>query len=150
MKQPKSLRTRALEILSRRETSRTELKRKLMPYAQNEEELERILAECTEHKWQSDERFAEAYIHSKSHRYGARRLEQSLSEKGVSAATISRLLPSHTDELSNAKQVLRKKFKHAAANPTEKQKQMRFLAYRGFSTDTILQALKTAWENDEA
>ena len=33
MKPEKSLRTRAMEILSRREISRAELKRKLAPYA---------------------------------------------------------------------------------------------------------------------
>ncbi len=41
----KSLRTRAVEILSRREISRAELKRKLAPYADGEEEIEKVLAE---------------------------------------------------------------------------------------------------------
>ena len=43
MKPEKSLRTRAMKILSRREISRAELKRKLAPYADSEEEIENIL-----------------------------------------------------------------------------------------------------------
>ena len=40
MKPQKSLRARAMDILSRQEISRIGLKRKLAPYAESEEELE--------------------------------------------------------------------------------------------------------------
>ena len=75
MKPEKSLRTRAMEILSRREISRAELKRKLAPHADSEEEIEKVLAEFAERQWQSDARYAEAYVHSKSRQHGALRLK---------------------------------------------------------------------------
>ena len=72
MKPQKSLRARAMDILSRQEISRVGLKRKLAPYAESEEELENVLDEFAERNWQSDQRYAEAYIHSKS-RYSDRK-----------------------------------------------------------------------------
>ena len=148
MPMQKSLRARALDILSRREISRAELKRKLAPYAESEEEIERVLAEFAERNWQSDERFTEAFVHSKSRRYGSLRLKQSLAAKGIDADTAREFLPNADSELQTAITVLRKKFKAPAIDLKEKQKQMRFLMYRGFSADTVQSALKQAWAQD--
>ena len=82
MNPQKTLRARALDILSRQEISRAELKRKLAPHAENEEEIERVLNEFADRRWQSDERYAEAYIHSKSRKHGSLRLKQALAQKG--------------------------------------------------------------------
>ena len=144
MKPPKTLRARALDILSRQEVSRVGLKRKLAPHAESEEELEKVLDEFAERNWQSDQRYAEAYIHSKSNRYGTLRLQQ-----GIDADDCRELLPDREDELQTAISVLRKKFKQEAQDLKEKQKQARFLAYRGFGADTIQTALKTAWNEEE-
>ena len=124
MPPPKSLRARALDILSRREISRVELKRKLAPHAESEEELDRVLAEFAECNWQSDERFAEAFVHSKSSRYGSLRLKQSLAAKGIDADTAREFLPDADSELQTAIAVLRKKFKAPATDVKEKQKQL--------------------------
>lgn len=126
MKPEKSLRTRAMEILSRREISRAELKRKLAPHADSEEEIEKVLAEFAERQWQSDARYAEAYVHSKSRQHGALRLKQALLAKGVSGELIQPLLPALDAERQAAIAVLRKKFKQPAADLAGKQKQMRF------------------------
>ncbi|KLT72504.1 recombinase RecX [Neisseria arctica] len=150
MKSEKSLRSRAMDILSRREVSRLELKRKLMPYAQSEEELEAVLNEFAERRWQSDERYAEAYVHSKRNRYGSLRIKQALSAKGVDEATVRELMPDKAGELATAVDLLHKKFKRPGLDLKEKQKQVRFLAYRGFSMDMIQTAMKNAWdENSE-
>lgn len=149
MKPPKTLRARALDILSRQEVSRVNLKRKLAPHAESEEELEKVLDEFAERNWQSDQRYAEAYIHSKSNRYGTLRLKQALAQQGIDADDCREFLPDREDELQTAISVLRKKFKQEAQDLKEKQKQARFLAYRGFGADTIQTALKTAWNEDE-
>lgn len=149
MKPQKSLRARALDILSRQEISRAELKRKLAPYAEDEEELDKLLEEFAERHWQSDERFAEAYIHSKSRQHGTLRLKQALQAKGVDEETVREYLPSRESELETAMAVLRKKFKQPAADMKDKQKQIRFLAYRGFDMDTIQTALKNCRYDDE-
>lgn len=148
MKPEKSLRARAMDILSRREISRAELKRKLAPYAESEEEVENVLNEFAERQWQSDTRYAEAYIHSKSRQHGKLRLQQALAAKGVSDEIVRELMPAKDTELAAAIAVLRKKFKQPAADLQEKQKQMRFLAYRGFDMDIIQTAMKSSWQED--
>lgn len=148
-KTQKSLRARAMDILSRQEISRTGLKRKLAPYAESEEELANVLDEFARRHWQSDERYAEAYIHSKSRRHGTLRLQQALAQQGIDAAVSRRLLPDKASELQTAVEVLHKKFKAPAKDLKDKQKQVRFLAYRGFDMDTIQTALKSHWPQDD-
>lgn len=145
----KSLRSRALDILSRREVSRLELKRKLAPYAESEEEIDKALAEFADRNWQSDERYTEAYVYSKSRKHGSLRLQHDLSAKGVERELIHAYLPDRDQELANACAVLRKKFPAPADNPKDKQKQARFLAYRGFPADTAYRAMRQAWDEDE-
>lgn len=72
-----------MDILSRQEVSRIGLKRKLAPHAESEEELENVLNEFAERNWQSDLRYAEAYIRSKSRKHGSLRLKQALAQQGI-------------------------------------------------------------------
>lgn len=150
MSQPEiSLRARAMNLLSRREMSRLELQRKLAPHAENEDELNRVLDEFAERNWQSDERFAEMWVRSKSSKHGRLRLQQELAAKGIDRETIAENLPDRESELQHACEVLRKKFRQPATDFAEKQKQMRFMLYRGFGMDTVQAALKQAWLDDE-
>ena len=123
MNPQKTLRARALDILSRQEISRAELKRKLAPHAESEEEIERVLNEFADRRWQSDERYAEAYIHSKSRKHGSLRLKQALAQKGVDEETVRAFLPDRDNELASAVEVVRKKFKRPPADYAEKLKQ---------------------------
>ncbi|UOP01835.1 recombination regulator RecX [Kingella potus] len=132
-------------MLARSETGRAALKRKLAPHAESEDELEAVLDEMAARGWQSDARYAEAYIRSKSPKHGTLRLRRDLAQQGVDSDTVRALLPDDADETANAAAVLRKKFKVPPANYAEKQKQMRFLAYRGFDGGTIARALKQTW-----
>ncbi|MDO5058712.1 MAG: recombination regulator RecX [Neisseria sp.] len=149
MSTQKSLRARAMDILSRREVSRLELKRKLAAYAESEEEIDAVLEEFSEHNWQSDERYAEAYIHSKSPKHGILRLKQGLAAKGVEKELVETYLPDSEQELQNACAVLRKKFKVPPEDWKEQQRYLRFLAYRGFTSDSAYRALDLAWEEEE-
>lgn len=145
----KSLKSRALDLLSRREMSRLELKRKLAPHAQSEDELESVLAELGELNWQSDERYAEMFVNSKSRKHGRVRLKQDLAMKGVDSDIINQFLPDFDTDLQHACEVLRRKFRQPAHELADKQKQMRFLLYRGFSSEVAQKAMRLAWENDE-
>lgn len=145
----KSLRSRALEHLSRREMSKLELKRKLAPYAESEDEIDAVLAEFADLNWQSDERYAEAFINSKSRKHGRVRLKQALTQKGVDAATIAEYLPDSETDFAHACEVLRKKFRQPASEAAEKQKQMRFLLYRGFTADVAQKAMRRAWDDND-
>ena len=148
-KPEKSLESRALDIVARREVSRLQLQRKLAPYAQSEDELAAILDEFSARNWQSDTRYAEAYVNSKSPKHGALRLKQALAAQGISRELAQEFLPDADSELHNACQVLRKKFRQPATDFAEKQKQMRFLLYRGFEMETVQTALNSAWDDTE-
>ncbi|MDO4433979.1 MAG: recombination regulator RecX [Alysiella sp.] len=147
MKFEKSLKVRAVDLLSRREYSRWELKRKLAPYAETEDEIDRVLNELHEQKWQSDERFAETFINSKSPKHGKLRLQQELLAKGVDRQTAAQFMPDTEQEIANARKVLHKKFRQPAQDLQEKQKQIRFLLYRGFNMDTVQKVLKMDWDD---
>lgn len=148
MKTEKSLKARALDYLSRRDYSRLALKRKLAPFAQDEVELDALLDELAKRKWQSDERFAESFIHQKSQKQGVLRLKHELAMNGVDEATIAAFLPTPEAELNTALSVLQKKFRQPAKTQQEKQKYMRFLLYRGFSMDVVIKVMKMDWDND--
>ena len=118
MKTEKSLRARAMDYVARRELSRAQLHKKLQPYAEDEDELERVLNEFAQQNWQSDERFTQAFVRSKSTKHGSARLQQELKAHGVSADLIRDALPSREEELRNAIGVARKKFKQPAHGRT--------------------------------
>lgn len=149
MKPVKSLRARALDYLSRREMSRAELRRKLLPYAEEAEEVDALLQDLAERHWQSDSRYAESYVHSKSSRYGRLRLAQSLSRQGVDEETIASVLPERDAERQTACEVLRKKCKTPPSSSQEYARAQRFLAYRGFSGEHIRYALQHAWDEED-
>lgn len=143
-----SLRERALGCLSRREYSRLELKRKLAPHVENESELETLLDDFSRRGWLSEQRFAEQIIHARSGKYGVQRIAQELKEKGVSAEAVTAVLPQlKENELETARTVWEKKFGTLPADATERAKQMRFLASRGFSQNVIWKVLRQQEES---
>ncbi len=141
----KSLRSRALDLLSRREMSQAELRRKLAPYAEDPAEIDALLQEFADRNWQSDQRYAESYVYSKSSRYGRLRLAQGLQQQKLDNELIAATLPDRDSERTTACAVLAKKFKQPPADWNERQRAARFLAYRGFDHDTIRHALAHAW-----
>ncbi|MCW3478281.1 recombination regulator RecX [Neisseriaceae bacterium JH1-16] len=145
----KSLRARALDLLSRREYSRVELTRKLAPHADSAEEVEALLADLAERGWQSDSRFAEQFAHVRSQKYGTRRIAQELRMKGVDDATIRELAGSSEDEFATARAQWQKKFGQKADTPQERARQMRFLAARGFGGGVIRRVLESAGDDDD-
>ncbi|MEQ6290138.1 recombination regulator RecX [Vogesella sp. GCM10023246] len=132
----KSLKARAVDLLSRREYSRLELKRRLAPFADSAEELEALLDELAANRWQSDSRFAEQFASSRARKYGSRRIVMEMRERGIDRDTIRDAL-SGQDELATAREQWRKKFGQPPADAAERAKQMRFLAGRGFDMDII-------------
>lgn len=142
----KTLRQRAFDLLSRREHSRAELTRKLSPYAENSIELSRLLDEFTQQGWQSDERFAEQYIHMRSTKYGMQRIAQELRQRGI-ADTIIHKANIQTGETESAAYTVAysqwtKKFGTQPTTQQERAKQIRFLISRGFNQQIIQRILK--------
>lgn len=138
-----SLRERALGFLSRREYSCLELKRKLAPHAEDEQEVESLLADFAARGWLSEARFTEQIVHARRSKYGAQRIVQELKEKGVSADAVAAVLPElRENELETARAVWTKKFGILPQDARERAKQTRFMMSRGFSSSTIGKVLQ--------
>ena len=153
MKTPleKSLRQRALEYLGKREYSFAELGQKLKAYADDGDDIPALLEDFKARGWLSDARFTEQIVHARQTKFGSAKIAHELREKGVADHLIVDAIERVKDnELNNATEVWRKKFKHGPQSREEWAKQARFLQSRGFSFDMIKKVLNAteAEEND--
>lgn len=139
-----SLKGRALKHLARREHSRLELARKLAPHADDPGEVEAVLDALQAAGWLSEERFVESVLHRKAARLGAARIRQELQGHGLAPETVAEAVePLRSTELERARAVWVRRFGgEAPADPTERARQMRFLAARGFSTEVICRVVR--------
>ncbi len=136
------LRVRALQCLTRRDYSRADLRARLAAHAESAEELEAVLDALQAERLLSDHRYASQRVVARAARYGNGRLRQELRQHGVSDGDIEAALPEAGDEGERCRSIWAKKFGRPPASAEERAKQMRFLQYRGFSSEAILQALR--------
>jgi regulatory protein len=141
-----SLRDRALRLLARREHTRAELSRKLAAHSEDPGEVERVLDDLERRGWVSERRVVEQRVHTLRKRYGARRIERDLRQKGVSKEAVSGALAElKGGELEAAREVWRKKFGgRQPRRPADRARQVRFLQGRGFDLEVILKVMKGA------
>lgn len=139
-----SLRDRALRLLARREHSRTELGRKLSLHSGDPAEIERVLDECERRGWLSELRVVEQLVHARRARFGARRIERDLRQKGISDESVSAALAGlKGGELDAAREVWRRKFGgRQPRRPADRARQVRFMQGRGFELEVILKLIK--------
>lgn len=157
-----SLRGRGVQLLSQREHSRQELRRKLLQHlraddapstgpsadeaadpapADAEQQVDDVLAWLQDKGYFSEQRFVESRVHVRESRYGNLRIRQELAQHGLTldAEQAQRLKET---ELSRAHEVWVRKFGAAASDPAGRAKQQRFLASRGFSAEVIRRVVK--------
>ncbi len=147
--------------MARREYSRAELRKKLLPYVQVEEDFEQafdssghvsldaLLDDFTARGWLSDARAATQLVHAKRSRFGTQRITHELRQKGIAEELITAALPELKEsELAAAREVWQKKFGGAPQDEKEKAKQVRFLQSRGFSLDVIFKVLRVTETED--
>lgn len=133
-----SLKGRALNYLSRREYSRAELRRKLLSYSEDLDEIDRLLDALEREKWLSTDRFAESVVHRRAQRVGVSRIVGELKQHHVDPSTVAVLAEQLREtELTRARAVWQKKFGSVATTPEARARQVRFLAGRGFSHAVI-------------
>ncbi|NLP62083.1 recombination regulator RecX [Paraburkholderia sacchari] len=148
----RSLKGRALGYLSRREYSRAELSRKLMPFTENADELEALLDALEREGWLSDARFAESVVYRRAARVGAGRIVSELKRHAVGDALIEEVNAQLREtELARARGVWQKKYGQLPETPAERARQARFLAARGFSMSIIgkiLKGIEDSFEGD--
>lgn len=174
MKPHLSLKGRALQLLAQREHSRIELRRKLLRRLRDDRvdagaenrttdeptaadatpvrtladlhaEVDAVLDWLQAHRYLSDERFVESRVHARSSRFGNLRIRQELSQHGVTLTpTLSGDL--RDSEKARAIDVQQRKFGGPPASLSERARQARFLAGRGFSSEVVWQVLREACE----
>jgi regulatory protein len=145
MRQPLSLKGRALSFLSRREHSRKELSQKLLAHAESEQQLQAVLDEMEKLNFLSDARFIESVVHRKGQRFGVMKLRQELSGHGLDTDRVKQALDgAKATEYERALEVWKRKFSAPPIDLAGKAKQMRFLAARGFSGDIVRKIVSTS------
>ena len=140
--------------MGKREYSYAELGQKLKTYLAEDEDFELITAILEDFKtrgWLSDARFTEQIVHARSHKFGASKIANELREKGVSQDLIETAIEQvKENELNNAREIWRKKFKKTPDSREEWARQARFLQSRGFGFDVIKKVLNSKHDsNDE-
>jgi len=138
----RALRVAALRLLTRRDHSRAELKAKLAATAESEEQLDTVLDILQAERLLSDHRYATQRVVARAGRYGDARLKQELRQQGVSDEDISAALPEGGDETVRCRAVWVRKFSQLPQSMEERAKQMRFLQYRGFSSEAIRRVMR--------
>jgi regulatory protein len=157
--------SRAIKLLSQRDHSESELRRKLavQPFSAKgnwgrrsggecgeateeidpqviEQVIEQVIAYCYQHNWLDDSRFATSYINSRSRKgYGAQRIHSELMQKGVDKERVQTAFEiSEIDWCLLAKEVAQRKFSEFLPVEWKKKvKVQRYLLYRGFCQEEI-------------
>jgi regulatory protein len=133
-----SLTSRALRLLSTREHSRAELERKLAHYEEEPGALARVLDTLAAKDFINETRVVESVLHRRSAKLGTQRIKQELQSKGLEPEAVANALQTlRATELDRAREVWKKKFGTPPQDASERAKQMRFLASRGFGGDVI-------------
>lgn len=143
-KEEKSLFLRAVECLSRREYSRKELRQRLLKGLNTEErektleEMEEVLDRLENLKYLSDERFAQGRVRVRSSQMGNSRIRGELRRLGVAEEDISTALEEIAEpEEIRAYRVWSKRFHELPTDRKERDRQIRYLLYRGFSMGVV-------------
>ena len=135
---PISLKGRALRLLSGREYSRAELERKLASFEEEPGALAKALDELQAKDFINERRVLESVVHRRAAKLGSARIRQELQAKGLEPEAVAQAVHElRTTEVERAREIWRKKFGTPALDATQRAKQMRFLASRGFGGDTI-------------
>jgi regulatory protein len=138
-----SLKGRALRFLSQREHSRSELERKLAQHEEEPGQLRRILDDLQARGFIDHERVAESVLNRRAGKLGAMRIRQELQAKGLEPELVTQAVAGlRGTEVERAREIWRKKFDAIPQDASERGKQARFLAARGFSGEVIRRVLE--------
>ncbi|MBI9070329.1 MAG: regulatory protein RecX [Melioribacteraceae bacterium] len=148
----------AINILSRRQHAKSELKRKLVKKGYESSVIEEVLNYLTEKKYLNDKDFAEKYAKEliRVKKYGLNKVRNALMTKGISRSIIDEIvlkLSNSDAHLENAISLAGKKLKQLSHKELEpfklRQKISIFLQGRGYSFELINQAIQNIELNSQ-
>lgn len=143
----RSLKGRALQLLSLREHSRKELERKLAAYEETPGELAQALDFLQAKGFIDEQRVVESVVNRRAAKLGASRVRQELLAKGLPTEAVALAVDQlRSTELERGREVWRKKFGAPPADASERAKQVRFLLTRGFGAEVVRRLVSGADE----
>jgi len=147
---PAAVRATAIGLLGRREYASGELAATLRRKGFEPQAIAEALSELTGEGLLNDTRYADSLVRQLAGRgQGPARVRQALQAAGISPEMLAAALESGPDWHQLAADTRQRKF--GAVKPRswpERARQMRFLQYRGFSTDHIQSALGGSGADD--
>ena len=132
----------AFSLLARRDYSLYELSRKLQRKAFDPTDIDTVLAALCQEGLLNDQRFTENYIHSRRAKgYGPLRIQAELIARGIAQDLIEHQLKIIDNAwLEAVRKTWQKRFKNRLPQDGKSRaQQMRFLYYRGFTSEQIKQ-----------
>ena len=148
---PQNPKARALQLLTRRDLTGEELRRRLSRDGFADEEIAEVITWLDELKYLDDQRTAQNWVEQRN-RYrptGTYALQHELKNKGVSDEIISQVVNSPETEYELAMRLAQARLKSMSKVPTEKQYQRigSLLGRRGFSWDVISKVLHALFQS---
>ncbi len=139
-----------LELLTRGELTRWLLVQKLAQRGYQSDTVLQVIDELAEQGWQSDQRYTEQYIAMRSRKgFGPVRIQMEMEQRGIDETTASHATADlqWQDIIANA---YRKKYNDSLITCwSDRAKRLRFLQYRGFTSEQIHRFMKTLDQNNE-
>jgi len=140
----KAILHKGIDLLSRREHSVQELQNKLRVREFQEDEIAEVIDYLVSKDYLSEARFADSLYRTRMNKgYGKRFIENELAQKGIDQTEIK--VAAENLEINwyqQAEQVYQKRFNNSEIiDQKDKEKRIRFMQYRGFSTDEIFTVL---------
>ena len=130
---------KSLDLLSRREHSRKEVKEKLLLRYENTEQINVVLEKLVSNNLINDSRFAEAYVLNRKRKgFGPKKIIFELISKGVKESIANEVVEIEGGWIEAARSAFKKKYKDDQNIETKEQlKQKTFLQNRGFGFKEI-------------
>ena len=130
---------KSLDLLSRREHSRKEMKEKLLLRYDNTEQINIVLEKLVSNNLINDSRFAEAYVLNRKRKgFGPKKIIFELISKGVKESIANEVVEIEGGWIEAARSAFKKKYKDDQNIETKEQlKQKTFLQNRGFGFKEI-------------
>ena len=140
----KSILHTSIDLLSRREHSIQEMQMKLKQREHQSDEIDEVIDYLIANDYLSEQRFAESMYRMRANKgFGKRYIENELMQKGIHSSLVREAAETlEIDWYEQVQAVYDKKYGQSEIkDQKDKAKRIRFLQYRGFSTDEIFAVL---------